>query len=72
MLVLSRQEGESIMIGPDIEVCVIDVRGDKVKLGIRAPSDIQIDRREIYEQKRRESQNPIPLQRPYQEPPAIL
>jgi len=72
MLVLSRQEGESIMIGPDIEVCVIDVRGDKVKLGIRAPSDIQIDRREIYEQKRQQSQNQTSLERPYQEPPAIL
>jgi len=48
MLVLSREKGESIMIGDDIEVSVIDVRGDKVRLGFQAPGKITIHRKEIW------------------------
>ncbi len=56
MLVLSRQRNESIMIGHDVEVMITDVRGDKVRLGITAPKDIPVHRREIYEKIKREGQ----------------
>lgn len=49
MLVLSRQRDESIMIGDDVEIIIIDVRGDKVRLGITAPKSIPVHRREIYD-----------------------
>ena len=48
MLVLSRCKNESIIIGDDIEVTIVDVRGDKVKLGITAPKEIPVHREEIY------------------------
>ncbi len=48
MLVLARRLNESIMIGDDIEVVVIDIKGDQVKLGIRAPRKITVHRKEIY------------------------
>jgi carbon storage regulator len=51
MLVLSRLNQQSIMIGHDIEVKVVDVRGDKVRLGFVAPKSVEILRREIYDQK---------------------
>ncbi|HIH96834.1 MAG TPA: carbon storage regulator CsrA [Thermoplasmata archaeon] len=50
MLILSRKKDESIVIGNDIEVMVVGVEGDNVKLGIKAPKDISIYRREIYDQ----------------------
>lgn len=49
MLVLSRQRDETIMIGDDIELTVVDIRGDKVRLGIKAPSTITVHRKEVYE-----------------------
>jgi len=49
MLVLSRQRDESIMIGDDIEILIVDVQGNKVRLGITAPKDILVYRREIYD-----------------------
>jgi len=55
MLVLSRQRDESIIIGDDIQITVVDIRGDKVRLGITAPPHIPVHRREIYEAIRRES-----------------
>jgi carbon storage regulator len=51
MLVLSRLSQQSIMIGHDIEITIVDVRGDKVRLGFVAPKSVQILRREIYDQK---------------------
>jgi carbon storage regulator len=54
MLVLSRQRDESIMIGDDVEIIIVDVRGDKVRLGITAPKDIPVHRREIYDAIKRE------------------
>ena len=48
MLVLSRQKDESIMIGDDVEITIVDVRGDKVRLGINAPRNIAVHRKEIY------------------------
>lgn len=49
MLVLSRQRDESIMIGDEIEITIVDVRGDKVRLGITAPTRIAVHRKEVYE-----------------------
>lgn len=54
MLVLSRQKDESIIIGDDIEIIIVDVRGDKVRLGINAPREISVHRKEIYEAIQRE------------------
>jgi carbon storage regulator len=54
MLVLSRQKDESIVIGDDVEVTIVDVRGDKVRLGITAPKHISVHRKEVYEAIQRE------------------
>jgi carbon storage regulator len=48
MLVLSRKTNESIMIGANVEIIVLGVEGDNVKLGIRAPKEVDIHRKEIY------------------------
>jgi len=56
MLVLSRQRDQTVMIGDDIEVTVVDVRGDKVRLGINAPKHVAVHRKEVYEAIRRENQ----------------
>lgn len=55
MLVLSRHRDESIMIGDDIVVTIVDIRGDKVRLGINAPTDIPVHRQEVYEAIQREN-----------------
>jgi carbon storage regulator len=49
MLVLSRRRDESIIIGNDIVVTVLETRGDKVRLGIEAPPDVTVHRIEVYE-----------------------
>jgi len=49
MLVLSRKPDERIMIGDDIEVVVVEVKGDQVKLGVCAPRSVSVHRKEIYE-----------------------
>ena len=54
MLVLSRQKDESIMIGDDVEITIVNVRGDKVRLGIAAPKEIAVHRREVYDAIQRE------------------
>ena len=56
MLVLLRQRGERIIIGDDIEVMVVDIRGDKVRLGIQAPANVRVDRLEVREAMRRGEQ----------------
>ncbi|KSU59831.1 carbon storage regulator [[Bacillus] enclensis] len=48
MLVLTRKTGEAIQIGEDIEISVVSVKGDQVKLGINAPKNVEIHRKEIY------------------------
>jgi carbon storage regulator len=48
MLVLSRQINQSIMIGDDIEVTIVDIKGDKVRIGIAAPRNVAVHRKEIY------------------------
>jgi len=55
MLVLSRQRDESIMIGDNIVVTIVDIRGDKVRLGINAPTEIPVHRQEVYEAIQREN-----------------
>lgn len=54
MLVLSRQRDESIIIGDDIQITIVDIRGEKVRLGITAPAHIPVHRKEIYEAIKRE------------------
>jgi carbon storage regulator len=48
MLVLTRKTGEAIQIGEDIEISIVSVKGDQVKLGINAPKNVEIHRKEIY------------------------
>ena len=55
MLVLSRQRDETIMIGDEVEITVVDIRGDKVRLGITAPRHIQVHRKEVYDAIKREN-----------------
>jgi carbon storage regulator len=55
MLVLSRHRDESIIIGDDIVITVVDIRGDKVRLGINAPVEIPVHRQEVYEAIQREN-----------------
>jgi carbon storage regulator len=49
MLVLSRKKNESIIISDNITITVIEIRGDKIRLGIEAPKDVTVHRREVYE-----------------------
>jgi carbon storage regulator len=60
MLVLSRMRDESIKIGDDIEVMIVDIRDDKVRLGITAPKSTPIHRKEIYELIRQKEQEASP------------
>ena len=54
MLILSRNKGQTIMVGEDIVITVVDVKDNQVKIGVSAPRDIPVDREEIYNRKRRE------------------
>lgn len=49
MLVLSRQPDQSIMIGDEIEIVIVEIRGDKVRVGINAPKNVAVHRKEVYE-----------------------
>ena len=53
MLVLSRKKNESIVIDNDITIVVVEIRGDKVRLGVEAPKEIPVHRREVYDAIRR-------------------
>jgi carbon storage regulator len=55
MLVLSRHRDESIMIGDDIVITIVDIRGDKVRLGIEAPQHVPVHRQEVYDAIQREN-----------------
>jgi carbon storage regulator len=57
MLVLSRKKSESIVINDDVVITVIEVRGDKVRLGIKAPREIPVHRKEVLDAILRESQD---------------
>ena len=56
MLVLSRMKNESIVINDDITIVVVEIRGDKVRLGVEAPREVPVSRREVYEAIRRNQQ----------------
>ena len=56
MLVLSRKKNESIVVNNDIVITVVEVRGDKVRLGIEAPTEVPVHRQEVYEAIQREHQ----------------
>ena len=55
-MVLSRQRDETIMIGDEVEITVVDIRGDKVRLGITAPRHIPVHRKEVYDAIKKEEQ----------------
>ncbi len=57
MLVLSRQRDESIKINDDITITIVDIRGDKVRLGVEAPIQYSVHRQEVYEAIQRENRN---------------
>ncbi|WP_254510148.1 carbon storage regulator CsrA [Anatilimnocola floriformis] len=62
MLVVSRHRDESIMIGNDIVITIVDIRGDKVRLGIQAPADVAVHRQEVYEAIMRHNQTLPPAE----------
>ncbi len=49
MLILTRKTGESLLVGDDVEITVLSVRGNQVKLGVNAPKEIAVHRKEIYQ-----------------------
>src|SRR5687767_4940778 len=57
MLVLSRERGETVNIGDEIEITVIDIRGDKVRLGVSAPRHVAVHRKEVYEAIKRQQKD---------------
>lgn len=50
MLVLSRKKGQSIMIGNDIEITIIDIQGEQIRLGINAPRNVKVYRKEVFDE----------------------
>ena len=59
MLALSRKKDESIMLGNDIEITVLEIKGDQVKIGVKAPKSVTIFRKEIYEQIQEENKKAV-------------
>ena len=55
MLILARKVNESIMIGDQIEISIVDIRGEQVKIGIKAPQDVKVYRQEVYRAIRQEN-----------------
>jgi len=61
MLVLTRKVHQSIVIGDEIEVVVLEVRGEQVRIGIKAPKTVSVHRKEIYEQIHEDGAEPTPV-----------
>jgi len=61
MLILTRRVGETLMIGDDVTVTVLGVKGNQVRIGVNAPRDISVHREEIYERIKREQQAQQPV-----------
>jgi len=61
MLVLSRKQTQSIKIGDDIEICILEVRGGVVKIGVTAPAEVAVHRNEVYERIQRSSETQEPV-----------
>jgi carbon storage regulator len=72
MLILTRRVGESVVIGDDVSVTVLGVKGNQVRIGVTAPMDVSVHRQEIYERiKKEEAGEAVPPQAPEPgEPPA--
>ena len=64
MLVLSRKKNESIVINNDITIVVVEIRGDKVRLGVEAPKEVPVHRQEVYDAIRRNDLNDGPKPAP--------
>ncbi len=64
MLILTRRVNESLMVGDDITVSIIEVKGNQVRIGINAPKDVAVHREEVYERIRREQHRAHPAPRP--------
>lgn len=60
MLILTRRIGETLMIGDDIELTVLGVKGNQVRLGIKAPKDVRVNREEIHQRIQQEKDNNPP------------
>jgi carbon storage regulator len=71
MLVLTRKSNQSIMIGDDVEVSVLSVIGEKVRIGIQAPRAVPVYRREVYVEIQREQAAGLPGAQPVADPPAV-
>ena len=61
MLALTRKKGEALVINNNIEITVLEIRGDQIKLGITAPKDVPVYRKEVYLQIQKENQESISL-----------
>jgi|ETNmetMinimDraft_14_1059893.scaffolds.fasta_scaffold595316_1 carbon storage regulator len=61
MLLLSRRIGETIIIGDDIEICICDIRGSQVRVGVNAPSNTAIHRKELYKKIKEELGDSRPM-----------
>lgn len=63
MLILTRRIGETLMVGDDISITVLNVKGNQVRIGVNAPKEVPVHREEIYERirKEREAQAPAPV-----------
>ncbi len=59
MLALTRKKGESIMINNDIEISILEIRGDQIKIGISAPKDVPVYRKEVYNQIKEETKEAV-------------
>ena len=60
MLVLSRKKDEKIIIGDNIAIMVVDIQGDKVRLGIEAPREVTVHRQEVYQAIQKKQAEPVP------------
>ena len=63
MLVLSRKKNESIVINDDVTIVIVEIRGDKVRLGVEAPKHVPVHRREVYDAIKRHEQS-LPINKP--------
>ncbi len=70
MLILTRRVGESVVIGDDVSVTILGVKGNQVRIGVTAPMDVSVHRQEIYERiKKEEAGEPVPEKAPESEEP---
>jgi carbon storage regulator len=64
MLALSRKKGEALVVGNNIEITILEVKGDQIKIGIKAPKEVPIYRKEVYEQIQQANQEAMAEQTP--------